>query len=139
MSQQVNAHTPASLRAMHADDPRKLDALAAEVVMGQRVKWVELEYADGERESRPIVLDVGTLPDYSASLDAAAMLEQRLAERDILLEHVYALRLVHLLNVRLIDYDGVPDWYSMSSMIRASALDRTIAAILAAQEATNEN
>jgi len=126
----TTTHTAASLAALHADDPRKLDALAHEAVFGERTEEIQ-----GRNGAYLIAVGVGTLPNYSASLDAAALLEARLAERSPLLEHEYAQQLKDILDVRLIDYDGVTDWYSMSSMIRASARDRTIAAVLAAQEA----
>lgn len=125
-------HTAASLAALHADDPRKLDALAHITVFQRgftRIAGIPHIRLNEMGE------DAVEMPHYSASLDAAARLEARLAERSPLLEHVYAKHLVDVVDVRLIDYDGVTDWYSMSSMIRASACDRTIAAVLAAQEA----
>lgn len=118
MSQQVN--TPASLLALHRDDPRKLDALAHETVFQQHVEEVQ-----GHNTVFLVVANVGTLPNYSASLDAAALLEARLAERGQ--DREYAFRLIAITGY-------ITNYRAAFRFTTATATQRTIAAILAAQE-----
>jgi len=116
----TTTHTAASLAALHADDPRKLDALAHEAVFGERTEEIQ-----GRNGAYLIAVGVGTLPNYSASLDAAALLEARLAERDM--EGNYGAALMDVL-----DKEFHPSIFYIAT---ATARDRTIAAVLAAQEA----
>lgn len=114
----TTTHTAASLAALHADDPRKLDALAHSIVCPDKnTMWInptKFVYVDR------VGPDWGAYPSYSASLDAAAMLEARLAERG--LYHDW--------------YVELSEMVDLMDMPRATAAQRTIAAILATQEAT---
>jgi len=170
----TTTHTAASLAALHADDPRKLDALAAEIVMGQCViwrncyrdpecgGWSEVErwgdQGDGRQPCEVIhsvgydydnasdtLLDDGNhywwtyfevIPRYSASLDAAALLQQRLAERGLRHNHkANSILIYHVLELFPMDNYDLNE-YAIDAAIHATAAQRTIAAILAAQEAT---
>lgn len=123
-------HTAASLAAIYDRNPRELDAIAAEVVMGQHVEWVGVGYDKDDLEARPIVLDVGTLPEYSTSLDAAALLEKALSERGLRLVALHK-----LLDMCGTDMGAGINIMDVQCVADASAKDRTIAAVLAAQEA----
>jgi len=118
----TTTHTAASLAALHADDPRKLDALAHETVFQQRVEEVQ-----GHNTAFLIVANVGTLPDYSASLDAAAMLEARLAERGLQAKYGEMICDPRSHHIQFAS--------TVFRIATTTAHERTIAAVLAAQEA----
>lgn len=143
-------HTAASLALL---PERELDALAAEIVMGyvwrtratgteagkykflcaansfygNHPGWVEPNgpaelYGDATEE----------VPHYSTSRAAAALLEQALAERGVAYRRNAAEWLFRVLN-KEVDY-GI-SIFDVCAAMDASAKSRTIAAILAAQEA----
>lgn len=99
----TTTHTPATLLALYQQDPRKLDALAAEVVMG------------ANRNSLILC--------YSFDRSYAAILEAKLERPDV--RNNYLLHLANILGA---------DNATPFNMITATAVQRTIAAILAAQE-----
>ena len=117
-------HTAASLAQLHG---RVLDVIAHEKVMQRHVTtWLHIPLdcdADG--------ISGDPIPRYSTSLDAAALLEKALSERKINNdEHLfYVVR-----GNRNTNFDD-DSWTFAGLMAHASARDRTIAAVLAAQEA----
>lgn len=147
----TTTHTPASLLSLHRDDPRKLDALAAEIVMGYvwRTPSVGTDAGKGKLLCTPDSFygkhphwvepsataeiwqdSFDYVPIYSADLNAAAMLEARLAERGI------KSRTDWLREVVCPDLSwGASPFRIATKIAFASAKDRTIAAVLAAQEA----
>jgi len=113
-------HTAASLAALHADNPRKLDALAAQVVLSHVVEWdVGIPYSVWP------LIGYRPIPEYSADLNAVADLESRLAERGM--EDHYGAALMDVLTDEFHP--------SVFYIATATATQRTIAAVLAAQEA----
>lgn len=103
---------------------RKLDAIAHEAVFGDKPvegDMFTVAIVDGRSQ---------LLPDYSADLNATAQLEARLAERG--LDENYA---EIMFNAQFPRHTGDIYEYRLFPLIHASALDRTIAAVVAAQEA----
>lgn len=121
----TTTHTAASLAALHADDPRKLDALAAELIPVPDLRW-QPDTITGQ-EIAGFLLGSGFFRFFepSSDLNHAAMLEARLAERN--LEGYYGSALMDV----LVDEFHPGVFY----IATATAAQRTIAAILAAQEA----
>jgi hypothetical protein len=129
-------HPAAQLAALA---PRELDALAHEVVFGDKPTSSSIGFialVDGRS---------AILPDYSADLNAAALLEQELARREIMTKYNMNLCAVVGFDIALraddycptiqggAYYDPVnPAW--LTPIICASAKDRTIATILAVQD-----
>jgi len=147
----TTTHTPASLLSLYQQDPRKLDALAAEVVMGYvwRTPTVGTDAGKGKLLCAPDSF-YGKHPHwvepsataeiwhdsfddvlkYSASLDAAALLEARLAERG-LRHKANSILFYHILELFPMDNYDLNE-YAIDAAIHATAAQRTIAAILAA-------
>lgn len=128
-------HTPVSLLALHQQDPRKLDALAAEVVMGRIDVNSSKPQASYDENGYPMYYNNGFLNSFmpSTDLNHAALLEARLAERGL------SRRLNAALFYDVLDVSPVDDNYefnedAVDKAIHATAADRTIAAILASQE-----
>ena len=115
-------HTAETLAAL---PDRELDALAHRTLFGQCVKNIYHVHSSAKR--------------YSTSLDAAALLERELARRG--LDEERAEQLSTLLGTDVISSTEYgqheffrTDWDAVSENQRASAKQRTIAAILAMQE-----
>lgn len=140
----TTTHTAATLAAL---PPRELDALAETIVMGNSIRWSNASRADPDDDNcidfyeslSGVVIEVFTVTDrgvwnthnYSTSLDAAALLEAELARRNV----PYIMSLLDVLDDT---WNLFEDWAYAKNMLRiatASAKQRTIAAILAAQEA----
>ena len=118
--------------------PRELDALAHETVFRLPVEWLHayenydcggwLISGDSEDGLQPCSMP-DILHEYSASLDAAALLEAELTRREL----SYIDDLLNVIDPAL----NVLDWADSDQLMRiatASAKSRTIACILAAQE-----
>ena len=121
-------HTAASLAAIHSRNPRELDAIAHQIVMQKLyVLWLGM----------PLDCDVDgisgdPIPRYSTSLDAAALLEKALSERGLRDENYKCL---YSVVAGCIDNIAAKHGDVIEAAMFASARDRTIAAVLAAQEA----
>ena len=120
-------HTAASLAAIHSRNPRELDAIAHRTVFpGKNTMWVSpTKFVLVDR----VGYDWEAYPSYSTDLNHAALLEKALSERKINNdEHLfYVVR-----GNRNTNFDD-DSWTFAGLMAHASARDRTIAAVLAAQ------
>lgn len=120
----TTTHTPATLAALA---PRELDALAHKTILPDKnTMWISpTKFFYTTRTGD----DWGAYPEYSTDLNAAALLEAELARRGLEDEYDAAMCIVP-------DSAGYPMIGARRIVwLRASAEQRTIAAILAAMEA----
>jgi len=147
-------YTEQQLQEMFDSDPHKLDALAAEIVMGfvwlssargffyrgHEVKFLfppsdpHCETKDWRTPpSNAVEMHLESLrrvPFYSVSLDATAMLEEQLAERGLIEQWAETLQSILKTSVVVMDE---ADYEAVAQVARAKPHERTIAAILVAQ------
>ena len=129
MTTTTPTHTAASLAAIYDRNPRELDALAHFVVFGFG--------AVGIRDGEPVVVPHHNFDRYSASLDAAALLEKALSERG--LGSRYGDELMWNIGICPCgDVMCIVGGHDAFKAISASAAQRTIAAVLAAQSQQEE-
>ena len=108
-----------------AIDPRELDAIAHEIVRRRFYVWWMGIPLDCDKVSIPN----DPIPRYSASLDAAALLEKALSERGLRDENYKCL---YSVVAGCIDNIAIKHGDVIEAAIFARAKSRTIAAVLAA-------
>lgn len=127
MTQQNQKHTAKSLQEMFNRNPRELDALAHEVVFGERPLWIEkrddisIPFVFSPPDARGYI-DRIEVPKHSTSLDAAALLEAELIKRGMEYHYLESMGDAY--------YETEGKNMPPSQMVTADAKTRTIAAIL---------